>query len=37
MKNCKKNISSEMMTENSSDFSHVKKGQAYLLIELKQK
>ena len=37
MKNCKKNVSSEMMTEKGSDFSQVKKGQAYLLIELKHK
>ena len=37
MKNSTKNGSSEMMIESGSDFSLVKKGQTYMLIELKQK
>ena len=37
MKNCTKTGTSEMKTENGSDFSLVKKGQAYMLVELKQK
>lgn len=35
MKNCTKTGTSEIKIENGSDFSLVKKGQAYLLVELK--
>ena len=37
MKYCTKTGVSEMMTEYGSYFSLVKKGQAYLFIELRQK